>query len=72
MALIQCKECGKDVSSTASQCPNCGAPVREKEGLAGVLLPRGKDSPTDINWPLRIVVAIFFLVVALLFLLMNL
>lgn len=27
MALIKCPECGKDVSSTAKACPNCGAPI---------------------------------------------
>jgi len=25
MALIQCKECGKEISDTAVSCPNCGA-----------------------------------------------
>lgn len=28
MALINCHECGKQVSDTAQICPNCGAPVR--------------------------------------------
>lgn len=28
MALVKCKECGKDVSSTATACPHCGAPVK--------------------------------------------
>ena len=27
MSLIKCKECGHEVSDTASVCPNCGAPV---------------------------------------------
>ena len=27
MALIKCPECGRDVSSTAKACPNCGAPI---------------------------------------------
>ena len=27
MALINCKECGKEISDTASVCPHCGAPV---------------------------------------------
>jgi len=27
MALIKCRECGKDVSTEAAACPNCGAPV---------------------------------------------
>lgn len=27
MALIECGECGKQVSGLASACPGCGAPV---------------------------------------------
>ena len=29
MALIKCNECGKEVSSKAGKCPNCGAPVED-------------------------------------------
>lgn len=28
MALITCKECGKQVSDQAASCPHCGAPVK--------------------------------------------
>ncbi len=27
MALIECQECGKQISSKAEACPHCGAPV---------------------------------------------
>ncbi|HBM98519.1 MAG TPA: hypothetical protein DD413_03750 [Ruminococcus sp.] len=27
MALIKCSECGKEVSSKAHSCPNCGNPI---------------------------------------------
>jgi len=27
MALIKCPECGRDVSDSASSCPNCGHPI---------------------------------------------
>lgn len=27
MAIVKCKECGSQVSSKASACPGCGAPV---------------------------------------------
>lgn len=27
MALIKCPECGKEISSKADKCPNCGCPV---------------------------------------------
>jgi hypothetical protein len=30
MALVNCKECAKEISSEASSCPNCGAPVLKK------------------------------------------
>jgi predicted amidophosphoribosyltransferase len=30
MALISCKECGKEVSSTAKACPNCGASIQNQ------------------------------------------
>jgi hypothetical protein len=30
MALIDCPECGKQVSTAAKTCPNCGYPVAEK------------------------------------------
>lgn len=33
MALIECRECGKQISDQAMSCPNCGAPIaRELQG----------------------------------------
>lgn len=34
MALINCKECGQEVSKKAENCPKCGNPinVKSKEG----------------------------------------
>ena len=31
MALIKCGECGKEISSNAKTCPNCGNPVKTGE-----------------------------------------
>lgn len=31
MALIKCKECGKEISDTAINCPHCGCPVEIKK-----------------------------------------
>lgn len=31
MALIKCKECGKEISDQAATCPNCGCPVKSQE-----------------------------------------
>lgn len=30
MALIDCKECGKEVSKKAESCPHCGAPLKKQ------------------------------------------
>jgi len=30
MALIQCSECGKQISSNAESCPHCGNPIQKK------------------------------------------
>lgn len=41
MALIACRECGKEISSKAPTCPSCGAPVKKaprKVGCLGSLL----------------------------------
>jgi hypothetical protein len=33
MALIKCKECGTEVSKSATACPKCGAPLKKKTSL---------------------------------------
>jgi hypothetical protein len=35
MALIQCKECTKEVSDLAASCPHCGAPVEKPKAKSG-------------------------------------
>lgn len=30
MALIKCKECGREISSSAINCPHCGAPINSE------------------------------------------
>ncbi len=35
MAIINCPECGKEVSSKASSCPNCGNPINMQSGPFG-------------------------------------
>ena len=44
MALINCTECGKEVSDRAKTCPNCGCPIIQEvdwheENLANVSPP---------------------------------
>lgn len=31
MTLIKCDECGKEISSKASSCPNCGNPIYQQQ-----------------------------------------
>ena len=37
MALIKCKECEKEISSDAVNCPSCGAPVKSIKKKGGIL-----------------------------------
>jgi hypothetical protein len=37
MSLINCKECGREVSSKADQCPGCGARLKKKTGCLKLL-----------------------------------
>ncbi len=34
MALIQCPECGKEISNKAQACPHCGKPMQEEKEYA--------------------------------------
>lgn len=38
MAMTKCKECGKDISTKADACPNCGAKQVRTSGCAKVVL----------------------------------
>lgn len=33
MALVNCKECNKEISDSAKQCPHCGYKKRNKVGF---------------------------------------
>jgi hypothetical protein len=44
MALINCPECGKQVSTAAQTCPSCGYPVAERVGAK-------QDSPGQAQSP---------------------
>ena len=35
MALINCSECGKEISDRAAACPNCGCPVNSNKEIFG-------------------------------------
>lgn len=42
MALIQCKECGNEISDKAQTCPRCGCPIIEEPKFAEFILKREK------------------------------
>ena len=44
MALISCSECGKQISSLAKCCPNCGCPVVSDVGMVSIKLPKYENS----------------------------
>lgn len=66
MALTKCHECESQISSKATTCPRCGAPMRET--TRQVLLPRRRGTPERINWPLRIAMGVMFFILALILL----
>jgi hypothetical protein len=38
MALIKCRECGRDISNQAKSCPQCGAKVKKPVGPLGIFV----------------------------------
>lgn len=48
MAMIQCPECGKNVSDLASACPNCGYPLSQIHTQMGPACPKCKS--TNISY----------------------
>jgi len=44
MALINCNECGKQISDKADKCPNCGNPIN-KSGV----IPSSYTSTSEVH-----------------------
>jgi len=54
MALINCSECGKEISDKATSCPNCGVPLNHVETISlennyVTELLTFPELPTDLN-----------------------
>lgn len=47
MAMINCPECGKEISDKATTCPNCGNPLKRKQLETPVIEP--SDVVTKLN-----------------------
>jgi len=66
MSLIKCPECGHEVSTTATECPNCGRPTHRPIAPETVItaIPRNKESiPPWVFIPLGILGVLLLLVV---------
>lgn len=62
MALINCSECGKEVSDKASSCPNCGNPIN----ISDVVKESHVDKKTQSSGCFKnLVVAILIFVVGI-------
>lgn len=47
MALIRCIECGKEISSRAKACPNCGCPLDDEENVLPVQVQNANVVPVS-------------------------
>ncbi len=73
MALTICNECGKEVSSSAESCPNCGNPINpiRTETTRAVVTPTPVEREEFPKWVIVPVVIIGALLIFLLFTLMS-
>lgn len=65
MALVQCKECGREISSAAKNCPGCGVKQKSRPGILtyafigiiglAVLLSIVSPKPTPATAPTAVV-----------------
>jgi predicted amidophosphoribosyltransferase len=60
MALINCKECGNEMSDTAASCPKCGATISEQEQC-----PQTSIRIRDVFAPIIIAVMITAIAIAM-------
>ena len=56
MALIRCKECGKEISDQAKVCPNCNYDVRKQVQEAKSNTPEGLERKKKKNMLITLLV----------------
>ena len=55
MALIKCEECGKEISSSAKICPNCGYKNDNKTcPECGIVVKQSDSVCPECGFPLKI------------------
>lgn len=60
--LIQCPECGKEISDKAGSCPNCGCPIEKQYGVQNKIQPPTVESLHSIKNILIGVIVLCFIV----------
>lgn len=61
MALIKCRECGREISDRAAACPHCGLPLQPVSRPAPeVIIERRGGCMSAIGWVVVIVVGLLF------------
>lgn len=68
MALIKCSECGHEVSTHASACPNCGAPITPESPCTDNINESEADNSQE-NKPNQTTKIVFVVLLAVVFLL---
>ncbi|EPG2747499.1 OB-fold protein [Klebsiella pneumoniae] len=56
MALIKCHECAKEVSDTATSCPNCGAPISSSQQTSQL---KNEQEPRKVGFLLLFGIIVF-------------
>jgi hypothetical protein len=66
MALVACKECGKEISDKAPACPHCGAPLTTWQSTSPVsaLPPEVAKNGGAWKWIVGVPVGLFVLFIA--------
>ena len=64
MAMIQCSECGKEISDKAASCPNCGAAVNTENQTGSIKKKSGKKSQSKLPVIIMAVAGVVLAVIA--------
>jgi len=64
MALIDCPECGKQVSDSAPSCPHCGYLITKGEAEPAYVFPKKENKISALGWA-GIILVVLLLILAL-------